>query len=220
MSVIPSLAYGSTAFFISVWIPLNSVIPYYHSFVFFLLFLFKGIVLISGGSITDQDIFWWWEFLLTAAGVFTGYVLKLATNGPQLLREKMGWETSVIIRFPLTTFLYAASILIYANDRLPDSPWGLLGTALVSTLVILLVEIWTYNDNHLTAGHSAKELMGFFLLWMTTNFIYYMFIWIVYSGLDELWVSFIACGGSIAFILIIISIYVASLRSRKFAQDK
>lgn len=204
MSVIPSFSYASTAFYLSAWIPLDGVLPWYHMGVFVLLAIIQRIFVVAGGAIDDPGVFWGWQALLTLAGVAVGYGLQLATRAPILAQIKPGWETTSLIRLPLMTALYVAAQLHYAFVLPPSSPWGLLGTTAATSVVVILTCAWLLQDPYVASSEGADRLIGYFSVWFLGNLVLCSLFWTVYADLiSELVAGFIACGGALVTVVVV-----------------
>lgn len=199
--VIPSYSILSYSFWLSIWIPIDWIIPVYHTWVIFFLALYQRIYLLAGGDIPNQEDFWFWQFLITIIGILVGVAVQWVTMAPPLLSTRHGWEKVVFVKFPLLTVAYIASQVIYWRLPVPDSPWGITLSILITSVIIGVTWAWSL-DQPWREGDPVNTYM--FWLWvLIVNFLIQVLHFILYTGLEATWVSMIAGGAT--FILIIVS---------------
>lgn len=198
---VPSYSLLCYAFWFSIWIPVDWIVPIYHAWVFFLLALYQRIYLLAGGAIPDQPDFWFWQFVIVLIGVLVGVLVQWVTMPPPLLTVRHGWESVVLIKFPLLSVAYIASQIIYWRLPAPDNPWGIILSILVTSVIIGITWAWSY-DHPWRAGDPVN--VPVFWLWvLAVNFLLQIIHYILYTGLMARYVSMIAGGG--VFLIILLS---------------
>lgn len=200
--MIMQLHYLATAFWLSVWIPVDYVLPLYHGAVWFLLAVFQRLYFVAGGDIgTDPTIFWGMSAISTLLGVALGVLFQWLIPAPMLMSRRPGWEATVFIKAPVLTVLYVAAQLFYA--RLPPqdgTPWGLLLTTLLTTVVIAITWVWSYSEPW--AREHPKSTFRFFVWWAVLNAVMLLFFFLGYTSIHEHIVALIAAGGAIVLLLL------------------
>lgn len=200
---IPQLSYLATSFWLSVWIPVDYVLPLYHGAIWFLLALFQRVYFVTGGDIgPDPDVFWGFSALSVLVGIVLGVLLQWLVPSPVLLSRRAGWEANVFIKAPVLTALYVGSQLFYA--RFPpqdDSPWGVILTGLLTSLIVAVTWFWSYSEPW--ARGNRKQTYIFFAYWIGLNLALVFFFFLGYTSLAEHFVALIAGGGTIALLLLL-----------------
>lgn len=197
---VPSYSILSYAFWLSIWIPVDWIIPVYHTWVIFALALYQRIFLVADGVIADPDDFWFWQFIIALLGILVGVVVQWVTMAPKLLSTRHGWEKVVFIKFPVLTIAYIASQIIFWRLPVPDSPWGIVLSILITSVIIGITWAWSY-DQPWREGDPVNTYV--FWLWvLAVNFILQVFHFLLYTSLEAKYVSIIA-GAATALIIII-----------------
>lgn len=196
------LHYLLTSFWLSVWIPITYIVPWYHAILWLLLALFQRIFFVAGGDVgPDPDVFWGFSALSVFIGSAVGVVFKWLVRSPRLLSTANGWEATAFIKAPVLTALFIAAQLFYA--KLPpqaDSPWGVILTGLLTSLIVAVTWGWSYSNPW--ARNNVRDTFIFFLWWIVINFVMVMFFFLGYTSLEEHFVALIAGGATLVLLVI------------------
>ena len=202
MEAVPGFSYLSTAHFISVWVPWNE---YNFAWVVLLLFFFQRIWFLAGGSITDATVFWVWMGAVTLVASMVGWLFQILIRSPRLLSIHAGWESTVLLKFPIMTLVYAASSLFYIFLPIKGegSPWGLIISTILHTAIIGVTALWLDDDLVIFQRYGMRAL-PFFAMWMGSALWMDAFFWLNYvDALGEHWVALIAAGAGLVFVAVL-----------------
>jgi len=200
MTPVPTYSILCYAFWFSFWIPVDWVFPLYHAWVFFLLALYQRIYLLAEGAIPDPQEFWFWQFIVTLLGVLIGVAVQWITSPPPLLSTRHRWEKVVFIKAPVLSLAYIASQIFYWNLPIPDSPWGIVLSILLTSVVIGVA--WRWNlDQPWRVGDPVNTYV--FWLWvLAVNLLLQVFHFILYTGLEAKYVGLIAGGATLLLVIL------------------
>lgn len=207
MSMLQSFEFLMVPFFTGMWMNATAhVLPWYHAWALVIVALFQRIYFQAGGAITDPTAWWFVYWWIAVCGTGLSVVFQWVVTSPHLLRERAGWATMDVLVFPVSTVAYAFTFAFYETYPIPSSPWGLLITMGVSTLVIVFVWWWTSGEAYVTAEYG-RAVTGFFVLWMLLNVAMCAFQFIAYQ-VTEVYTSFITAGCALGLLLVGAGIYV------------
>lgn len=194
MSIIPQYSYVTTAYFISVWLPLHKGVPLYHFLVYFLLSLIRGIAALAGAQVDDYTIYLWWTWLSVTLAVVAAWIFRLLMNNPEFFSLKVESGGTVMIKFPLSVALFIAATVPYGVYPPSEGTfWGLIASLLTTTIVIGFTSLWISNDVRSDAHNDNHMVVRYFVWWVLSNIFLSMFFF-VERALAEQWVALIASG--------------------------
>lgn len=196
--------YLVTAFWLSVWIPVDYVIPWYHAIVWFVLHATQvTIFVIDPDVLPTPSIFWGYGALSTLLGIIMGVVFQWTTKPPKLISSRHGWEATVFVKAPALTALFIGAQVYYGKLPPQDgTAWGIVLTSILTCVVVAVTWVWSYDEPWANDG-ATVNISSSFIWWIVLQFILTTSFVIGFSSLSEHIVTLIAGGGSLAVFLIL-----------------
>lgn len=206
MIEILQLHFVLTAFWLSVWIPVDYVLPLYHGVVWFALALVQRIIFVIDNDVRPSaTVYWGYSALSTLLGITLGVLFQWCVKPPVLLSRKPGFEARVFVKAPVLTALFVGAQVFYG--KLPpqeDSPWGIILTAILTSVVIVVTWAWSYDEPSLHDTTTANaDTYSSFLWWIGVNATLVLLFLLGYTSLAEETVALIAGGGTIVLLLVV-----------------
>lgn len=202
--VLFSFHYLITSLSLGIWIgrPWNILIV---PCLFYLVQLFLWLTGITPD--TPSDVFWGYQLIVTFEGLLISIKFLHLQRFYSFLSFKIGYER-VWIKFLVSiAALIGAQVFYGTLPPTKDNPYGIFFTALTSVLIIfitwysLLYESEVFERDH-------KEYSFFFFVWWAILLVSaQLMFYIVFTGLDEIWVAMIA-GSAPLLILFLLSCFI------------
>lgn len=164
-------------------------------------YLFQVIYYAAGGVVLDSLNFWFLQALVTLCGTCLGVLFVFIYKLPYLMRFKRQYLPVWVAKFPFFIASLIVTQLIYANYAPPSTWTGLFFTIVLNAICVLLATIsLLFND---VIFDDYQFINSMIICWIVTLIIMQASFYLVYTGLSELSVAFIAAAITFIFLIII-----------------